>query len=75
MPEPHDLDIDDRGHSNQQPGYLRRQTQFFMFKILSQVHAYMNFIVISPALRYGYNSPYYPVSREGSNGCITDSVR
>lgn len=28
-----DLSFDDRGHSNEQPGYYRRQVQFFSYKV------------------------------------------
>lgn len=73
-PEEHDVNLDDRGQSNQHPSYLRRQVQFLAFKILSQTHAYINYVCLVPALRYGYNAKYYPVSTEGSDGCFTSLV-
>lgn len=55
-------DFEDRGHSNVKPGYHRRQVQFFMWKILSQLNGNILFLCISPILRYGKNSDYYPYS-------------
>jgi len=73
-PIEHDVDLDDRGHGYQHPGYLRRQVQFFSYKIFSQFHAYINFLLLTPALRWGYNKEYYPVSEAGSHGCLTRDV-
>jgi hypothetical protein len=56
--------IDDRGHSFQWPGYLRRQCQFFMYKIISQVCSYLFFFIVTPVLRVGINEMYYPLSEE-----------
>jgi hypothetical protein len=57
-----ELDLNDRGHSNQMQGYHRRQAQFFMYKIISQVLAYIFFLSVTPILRFGVNSNYYPLS-------------
>eukprot|EP00045_Choanoeca_perplexa_P009057 m.85678 g.85678 ORF g.85678 m.85678 type:complete len:607 (+) comp14730_c0_seq1:166-1986(+) len=70
-PEWHDRNLDDRGHSNEQPGYLRRQTQFFFYKILSQMHSHLNYLAVAPAVRFSYNGRYFPLSESGSGGCLT----
>ena len=57
-------DIEDRGHSNVKPGYHRRQVQFFMWKVLSQMNSCVFFLAVAPALRYGLNASYYPFSKE-----------
>eukprot|EP01025_Chloroclados_australasicus_P015145 TRINITY_DN1720_c0_g3_i1.p1 TRINITY_DN1720_c0_g3~~TRINITY_DN1720_c0_g3_i1.p1 ORF type:complete len:591 (+),score=57.26 TRINITY_DN1720_c0_g3_i1:168-1940(+) len=59
-----DLDPDDRGHSNQHPGYRRRQTRFLVGKLVSQISANCFFLIVIPALRYTYNSPFYPFSSD-----------
>eukprot|EP01147_Barroeca_monosierra_P000365 gene365-3721_t len=66
-----DNNLDDRGHSNERPGYWRRQVHFYAFKMLSQVHGYINYLVVSPALRHGYNARYYPLTIETSMDCLT----
>eukprot|EP00050_Salpingoeca_kvevrii_P012741 m.24546 g.24546 ORF g.24546 m.24546 type:complete len:624 (-) comp4287_c0_seq1:139-2010(-) len=62
-----DRDSNDRGHSNQKPGYQRRQLQFFIFKIFSQATAYMFFMISAPILRHGPNNEYYPLTPETSD--------
>eukprot|EP01135_Chromosphaera_perkinsii_P008378 Nk52_evm3s1315 gene=Nk52_evmTU3s1315 len=57
-----DIDPDDRGHSNIRPGYRRRQTWFFSFKIISQLSSAIFFLVNIPILRFGYNNDFYPFS-------------
>lgn len=59
-----DLDDDDRGHSNQHPGYRRRQLRFLIWKLLSQVSSSIFFMAIIPVLRYGQNRREYPYSGE-----------
>lgn len=55
-----DLDIDDRGHSNQHPGYRRRQMRFLIWKISSRISSMMFFVAVIPILRYGNNKQFYP---------------
>ncbi|KJE96917.1 hypothetical protein CAOG_07165 [Capsaspora owczarzaki ATCC 30864] len=55
-------DIEDRGHSNVKPGYHRRQVQFFMWKVLSQLHSCIFFLSVAPGLRFGLNNSFYPFS-------------
>eukprot|EP00051_Salpingoeca_urceolata_P012961 m.161812 g.161812 ORF g.161812 m.161812 type:complete len:517 (-) comp17655_c1_seq1:51-1601(-) len=61
-----DDELDDRGHSNNKPGYLRRQAQFLMYKILSQCSANIYFIIVAPILRFGQNDDFYPLSKKVS---------
>jgi uncharacterized membrane protein len=68
-----DTDLDDRGHSNQRPGYHRRQIQFFLLKMLSQMSAACFFLIVAPTIRYYKNENYYPISEEGSDGKLTAS--
>eukprot|EP00210_Caulerpa_lentillifera_P008594 g8198.t1 len=60
--EESDLDPDDRGHSNQHPGYRRRQMRFLAWKLLSQFSAGIFFLVNIPVLRFGQNKEDYPYS-------------
>lgn len=60
--EEEDLNPDDRGHSNQHPGYRRRQMRFLAWKLLSQLSSGVFFLVIIPVLRYGQNKKDYPYS-------------
>eukprot|EP00051_Salpingoeca_urceolata_P012082 m.150166 g.150166 ORF g.150166 m.150166 type:complete len:115 (+) comp17370_c0_seq1:199-543(+) len=62
-----DLDLDDRGHSNQKPGYFRRQAQFFMCKVYSQMSAGIFYLIVTPLLRHGKNGAYYPFSEAGTS--------
>ena len=57
-----DLDEDDRGHSNQHPGYRRRQMRFLLWKLLSQISSAIFFLTVIPVLRYGQNNEDYPYS-------------
>ena len=57
-----DLDEDDRGHSNQHPGYRRRQMRFLIWKLLSQISSAIFFLTVIPVLRYGQNNEDYPYS-------------
>lgn len=59
-----DVNPDDRGHSNQHPGYRRRQMRFLSWKLLSQLSAGIFFLVNIPVLRYGQNKGDYPYSKE-----------
>eukprot|EP00210_Caulerpa_lentillifera_P001378 g1326.t1 len=60
-----DVNPDDRGHSNQHPGYRRRQMRFLAWKLLSQLSAGIFFLVNIPVLRFGENKHDYPYSRTG----------
>eukprot|EP00053_Salpingoeca_punica_P011530 m.102699 g.102699 ORF g.102699 m.102699 type:complete len:555 (+) comp15698_c0_seq1:130-1794(+) len=66
VPITEDVDVNDRGHSNQMQGYFRRQAQFFLYKIISQVVAYVFFLVVTPVLRNGTNSNFYPLSEKST---------
>jgi len=55
-------DPEDRGHSNNKPGYYRRQVRFYLWKILSQLFAIIFYFTMSIFLRYGDNQLYYPFS-------------
>lgn len=55
-----DLNADDRGHSNEHPGYRRRQMRFLIWKISSRVSSMMFFVAVLPILRYGTNKEFYP---------------
>eukprot|EP00127_Corallochytrium_limacisporum_P001062 Clim_evm9s36 gene=Clim_evmTU9s36 len=59
-----DNDPTDSGHSYQIPGYRRRQARFYMLKILSQISAFVFYIVISLSLRYGDNEILFPFVQE-----------
>ncbi|CAD7701521.1 unnamed protein product [Ostreobium quekettii] len=59
-----DVDQDDRGHSNQRPGYRRRQMRFLGWKLLSQLSSFIFFLVVIPALRFGQNQDFYPYSEK-----------
>ncbi|KAL6075960.1 L-cystine transporter [Balamuthia mandrillaris] len=65
MPSRNDDDLDDdRGHSNNRPGYLRRQIRFYFWKIISQFCASIFYLGISSVLRYGINREYYPLGTD-----------
>ena len=55
-----DLDPDDRGQSNQHPGYRRRKIQFFFLGQLASISANVFFLAFAPTVRYGFNGAYYP---------------
>lgn len=55
---------DDRGHSNNRPGYLRRQARFYFWRIVSKLAAIVFYLFISTVLRYGPNSQYYNFSED-----------
>ncbi len=59
MPQRNDDHIeDDRGHSHNRPGYLRRQVRFYFWRIWSQTCSMLFYLGISSVLRYGPNSEY-----------------
>lgn len=62
-----DIDPDDRGHSNQHPGYRRRQARFLIWKMISQFSSAIVFLVLIPTLRFGINSESYPYSNKKIN--------
>jgi hypothetical protein len=65
MPSRNDLELyDERGHSNNRPGYNRRQTRFYFWKIFSQLLAIIFYLGISALLRYGPNRRYYPLGTD-----------
>lgn len=59
-----DLDADDRGHSDQHPGYRRRQMRFLIWKISSRISSMMFFVAVIPILRFGNNKQFYPYTNE-----------
>mmetsp|Transcript_1306 Transcript_1306/g.1811 ORF Transcript_1306/g.1811 Transcript_1306/m.1811 type:complete len:548 (-) Transcript_1306:26-1669(-) len=59
-----DLDPDDRGQSRLQPGYRRRQVQFYFFRLFSRMSAQIFYLVVAPTFRYWNNADYYPFSEE-----------
>eukprot|EP00730_Choanoeca_flexa_P003247 TRINITY_DN11340_c0_g1_i8.p1 TRINITY_DN11340_c0_g1~~TRINITY_DN11340_c0_g1_i8.p1 ORF type:complete len:538 (+),score=74.69 TRINITY_DN11340_c0_g1_i8:38-1651(+) len=71
QPSFEDLDIDDRGHGNQRPAYLRRQTHWYFFRVLSQTHGFLNYLALAPVLRFGVNEQYFPLSRGETNDCLS----
>eukprot|EP01117_Protostelium_nocturnum_P000997 TRINITY_DN11318_c0_g1_i1.p1 TRINITY_DN11318_c0_g1~~TRINITY_DN11318_c0_g1_i1.p1 ORF type:complete len:557 (+),score=148.59 TRINITY_DN11318_c0_g1_i1:60-1673(+) len=60
-PEMEDID-DERGHSNNLPGYHRRQIRFYFLKVLSKMVGCIFYLSTSAILRYGPNSAIYPFS-------------
>jgi len=54
---------DDRGHSNNRPGYLRRQARFYFWRILSKLTSIVFYLFISTILRYGPSNQYYNFSQ------------
>lgn len=62
-----DVDDVDRGHSNIKPAYWRRQVQFLMYKILSQILSYVIYLTVTPQLRdEKVNGVYFPFRKESS---------
>ncbi|GMH37569.1 hypothetical protein BSKO_05442 [Bryopsis sp. KO-2023] len=55
-----DLDLNDRGHSNQHPGYRRRQMRFLVWKLASRMSSTVFYLAVIPVLRYGVNREFYP---------------
>ncbi|KJE88446.1 hypothetical protein CAOG_00103 [Capsaspora owczarzaki ATCC 30864] len=69
-------DPNDRGHSNNRTGYLRRQTRFFLWKVLSQMSGIIFYLSISPVLRFGVNAQSYPFAENSTHpvrGMDTDT--
>lgn len=66
---------DDRGHSNNRPGYLRRQVRFYFWRILSKLAAIVFYLFISTLLRYGPNKEYYNFSENPHIPLYDDSGR
>lgn len=65
MPKQNDDDIpDERGHSSNRPGYMRRQARFYFWRIASKLCAHVFYLFISIVLRYGPNKQYYIFSEE-----------
>ncbi|KAH3757761.1 hypothetical protein Pelo_10438 [Pelomyxa schiedti] len=60
-------DPDERGHSNNMPGYHCRQVRFYMWKVVGQASASIIYISSSAALRQGMNKAFFPFTR------LTDS--
>lgn len=60
-------DEDDRGFSNTQAPYFRRQAQFLLFKIISQFAAYFFYVTVSPMLREEPNAKYYTFVTTGED--------
>jgi len=53
MPKANEFELkDERGHSYNRPGYLRRQVRFYFWKIFSQFAAAMFYLFISAVLRF-----------------------
>eukprot|EP00039_Didymoeca_costata_P003831 m.69971 g.69971 ORF g.69971 m.69971 type:complete len:623 (+) comp12096_c0_seq1:201-2069(+) len=68
-----DVSQTDRGHSNIRPAYWRRQTQFLMYKIMSQSLSYVFYLVVTPQLRSEKdNGIYYPFHDGSSEESLTD---
>eukprot|EP01090_Pellita_catalonica_P014192 TRINITY_DN3558_c0_g1_i2.p1 TRINITY_DN3558_c0_g1~~TRINITY_DN3558_c0_g1_i2.p1 ORF type:complete len:390 (-),score=38.36 TRINITY_DN3558_c0_g1_i2:27-1196(-) len=76
MPKEETDDVEnDRGHSNNRPGYLRRQVRFLFWKLFSQVTASIFYLLASLVLRFGVNKQYYIVSEDpfvSGGGDFTD---
>lgn len=51
---------EDRGNTNNKPGYIRRQSRFFFWKLISQAAAMVFYMAFAPVLRYGLNRDFYP---------------
>jgi hypothetical protein len=51
---------DERGHSNNRPGYQRRQLRFFFWKLFSQACAMVFYLISAAVLRFGVNKDDFP---------------
>lgn len=59
-PKAEEEDIpDERGHSNNRLGYLRRQMRFFYWKVAGQCSAAILYLALVPILRSGVNSVWF----------------
>eukprot|EP00005_Dracoamoeba_jomungandri_P004232 CAMPEP_0174259246 /NCGR_PEP_ID=MMETSP0439-20130205/8097_1 /TAXON_ID=0 /ORGANISM="Stereomyxa ramosa, Strain Chinc5" /LENGTH=228 /DNA_ID=CAMNT_0015343055 /DNA_START=424 /DNA_END=1110 /DNA_ORIENTATION=- len=71
MPKAIEVDKEDeRGHSYNRKGYLRRQLRFYFWKVVSQIAAMLFYMATAPVLRFGINHEYYVFSDDP----ITDRV-
>lgn len=66
LPLDYECDIDGRGTSNAHPDYLRAKQRFAIAKFIGVGASYATYLVISPILRWGPNSDYYPYSERGT---------
>eukprot|EP01119_Soliformovum_irregulare_P023897 TRINITY_DN8443_c0_g1_i1.p1 TRINITY_DN8443_c0_g1~~TRINITY_DN8443_c0_g1_i1.p1 ORF type:complete len:576 (-),score=141.85 TRINITY_DN8443_c0_g1_i1:21-1706(-) len=55
---------DERGHSNNKPGYHRRQARFVFLKISSKAIAALFYPAIAALLRYGTNNSLFPFTAD-----------
>lgn len=68
-----DVDLDDRGQTNNRPGYLRRQIQFFYYRVASGITAQLFYLIGSPLFRYWNNQDYFPLN--GQHNGFGDEIR
>lgn len=68
LPIEEDIDLDDRGQTNSRPGYLRRQVQFFYYRVMSAFTAQFFYLIVAPILRYWNNAQFFPFSSNPPQG-------
>ncbi|KAL6068271.1 L-cystine transporter [Balamuthia mandrillaris] len=65
LPKPNYEDHpNDRGQTNNHPGYRRRQARFYGWRLFSQIAALLFYTTTSSILRYGHNKAYFIFSEE-----------